>query len=121
MATVNLFNASSVKLMFSINNGNYISIASTSDTFDWVPLPPDINPVFVNNITPPQGVLGLGSNQLTLYPASDGPISSATLSVIIPENTVISSVQIFIIWKDAKNLGAVVCNGGQFIQAISLP
>ncbi|MFK8258493.1 hypothetical protein ACFL9S_11980 [Erwinia sp. AnSW2-5] len=121
MATVNLFNASSVKLMFSINGGNYTPIASTSDTFDWVPLPPDINPAFVNSTKPAQGALGLGSNQLTLYPFSDGPLSSATLPVIIPENTVINSVQIYIIWKDAKNLGAVVCNGGQFIQAISLP
>ncbi|MTD26924.1 hypothetical protein [Erwinia sorbitola] len=121
MASVNFFNASSVKLMFSINNGTYIPIASTSDTFDWVPLPPGINPTFINQSTPPQGVLGLGCNQLTLYPASSGAAASATLAVIIPEATSVSSVQIYLYWKDAKNLGAVVCNGGQFIQAISLP
>lgn len=121
MAKVYLFNTSSVGLMFSINNGEFMPIASTSDTFDWMPLPLTNNPDFRNQLNPPQGVLGLGCNTLTLYPKSSGAAASATVNVIIPESIIITSVQIYFFWKDAKNLGAVVCNGGQFIQTISLP
>lgn len=121
MAKVYVFNSSSVQLMLSINNGGFMPIESTSDTFDWMPLPLNHTPNFCNQLNPPLGMLGLGSNTLTLYPASSGAAFSATVKVIIPENISTSSIQIYLCWKDAKNIGAVVCNSGQFIQAISLP
>lgn len=118
MAKVYPFNTSSVVLMFSINNGDFIRLPSTSSSFQWTPLPPSNNPIFYNQLLPPKGGLGLGSNILTLYPASSGPKNAGVLNIFIPENINITSVQIYLYWKDTTHVGVVVCNGGQYIQAI---
>lgn len=120
MANVYVFNASSVSLMFSINNGTYTQVNGTSDTFEWIPFVPNTQPTFVNQLNPPLGVLGLGNNSLTMYPASSGSQYGATVQVSIPTDVSISSIQIYFVWKDARHLGVAVCNGGQFIQTISL-
>jgi hypothetical protein len=120
MAKVYVFNTSSVGLMFSINNGTYIAVNGTSSTFLWTPLTPATQPIFVNQTNPPQGQLGLGDNKLTMYPQSSGSSDSATVILCIPTDVTVSSIQLYMMWKDARNLGAVLSNGGQFVQAVSL-
>jgi len=97
MANVFVFNASSVSLMFSINNGAYIEVTGTSSTFGWVPFPPAEQPPFVNQINPPQGYLGLGDNQLTMYPQSSGSGDSATVSLHIPTKMTVTSIQLYFV------------------------
>lgn len=118
MAKVYPFNTCGVVLMFSINNGDFIRLPSTSSSFQWIPLPPSNNPDFYNQLNPPKGGLGLGSNILTLYPASSVPEYAGVVDIFIPENISITSVQIYLCWKDATHFGVVVCNSGQYIQAI---
>lgn len=121
MANVYTFNTSGVSLMFSINNGDFIKLPNTSGSFQWIPLPPANYPVFYNQLNPPKGGFGLGNNILTMYPASSGSQYAGTVNVDIPEDVTALSIQIYLYWKDVSHLGAVVCNAGQYIKAISLP
>lgn len=115
------FNTSGVVLMFSINDGDFIRLPSTSSSFHWMPVPASNNLDFYNQYPPPKGGLGLGINVLTLYPASSGPKYAGAVNIVIPENISITSVQLYLYWRDATQAGAVICNSGQYIQAVGLP
>lgn len=119
MAKVYVFNTSSVSIMFSINEGDYALVNGTSGNIAWTPLSPNVNPQFVNNKNPANGAFGLGSNILTLYPTSSGTKDAATFTVSIPINVQITSIQLYLYWKDARNTSLIYANGGQLIQTIN--
>ncbi|HCB1501406.1 MULTISPECIES: hypothetical protein [Klebsiella] len=118
MPNAYLFNASGVSISVSINNGAFLSV-SPADSTSWVPSTPAAQPTFVNNTNPGNGQLGLGPNTITLYPSTSGPASSVNFTLNIPTEVTVSSLQLYLFWKDAKNVAFAALNGGQFIQVDS--
>lgn len=118
MPNAYIFNASAVKISVSINNGDFFGVDAASST-TWSPSNPATEPTFVNNTNPGQGQLGLGNNTITLYPATSGPASSANFVLNIPTEVTVSSLQLYLFWKDANNVAWAALNGGQFIQVKS--
>ncbi|AIR61140.1 hypothetical protein RJE46_17945 [Cedecea neteri] len=115
MPNAYIFNASGVAISVSVNNGSFLSV-NAADSTSWVPSVPATQPTFVNNTNFGNGQLGLGANTITLYPSTSGPASSANFTLNIPTNVTVSSLQLYLFWKDAKDVSFAVLNGGQFIQ-----
>ncbi|PWC17032.1 hypothetical protein DDT52_17255 [Brenneria roseae subsp. roseae] len=115
MPNAYIFNASAVKISVSVNNGEFFSV-NPADGTSWVPSTPSTEPTFVNNTSPGIGQLGLGPNTITVYPSTSGPASSANFTLNIPLDVTVSSLQLYLFWKDAKNIAFSALNGGQFIQ-----
>lgn len=110
-----IFNASAVEINVSVNNGDFFLVKSAvSGT--WAPTTPATEPQFVNSTNPGIGKLGLGQNIITLYPSTSGPASSANFFLNIPMDVTISSLQLYLFWKDANDVAWAALNGGQFIQ-----
>lgn len=115
MANAYIFNASGVAITVSVNNGPFLSV-NAADSATWVPSVPATQPTFVNNTNPGLGQLGLGANTITLYPSTSGPASSANFTLTIPTEVTVNSLQLYLFWKDARNVAFAALNGGQFIQ-----
>ncbi|MTD26923.1 hypothetical protein [Erwinia sorbitola] len=118
MPNAYIFNASAVKISVSVNNGDFFSLPPADGT-SWVPSAPATAPTFVNNTNPGSGQLGLGANMITLYPSTSGPGSSVNFVLEIPTEVTVSSLQLYLFWKDAQNVAWAALNGGQFIQVSS--
>ncbi|MCS4270922.1 MULTISPECIES: hypothetical protein [Raoultella] len=115
MSNAYIFNASGVAISVSVNNGSFLSV-NPADSTTWVPSVPSTQPPFVNNTNPGNGQLGLGPNTITLYPSTSGPSHSANFTLNIPTEVTVSSLQLYLFWKDAENVAFAALNGGQFIQ-----
>lgn len=115
MPNAYIFNASAVKISVSVNDGDFFSV-NPADSTTWVPSNPATQPTFVNSIKPGIGQLGLGANTITIYPSTSGPASSVNFTLDIPVDVPVSSLQLYLFWKDAQNIAFAALNGGQFIQ-----
>ena len=118
MPNAYIFNASGVAILVSVNNGAFLSV-NPADSTSWVPSTPATQPAFVNNTNPGNGQLGLGPNTITLYPSTSGPASSVNFTLNIPTEVTVNSLQLYLFWKDARNVAFAALNGGQFIQVDS--
>ncbi|MFK8258492.1 hypothetical protein ACFL9S_11975 [Erwinia sp. AnSW2-5] len=120
MPNAYVFNASGVAISVSVNNGDFFTI-NPADNTSWVPSAPSNAPTFVNNTNPGKNQLGLGPNQISLYPSTSGPASSTNFILNIPTEVTVNSFQLYLFWNNAKNVGWAALNGGQFIQVSSSP
>ena len=119
MPNVYIFNASAEQIKVSINNGDYFSVESANVT-TWLPSSPAKAPEFINNTHPGQGQLGLGVNLITMYPATSGPKSAVNFELRVPTEVRVSSLQLYLFWKDAEHVAWAALNGGQFISVSNL-
>jgi hypothetical protein len=110
-----VFNSSGVAMKVSVNNGDFFSVPA-ANTNTWVPASPETQPPFVNQTNPGQGKIGLGDNTITMYPATSGPSDSANFTLTVPTDVTVSSLQVYLFWKDAQNVAWAALNGGQFVQ-----
>jgi hypothetical protein len=113
MAGVYLFNSMAVGLNIIFNAGAPITIAGTSDSAQWVPVSPATEPTFVNNPNPGPGQIGLGSNTMTVYPSSLPPSQAKQVTVTIPTNIQINSLQLYVFWSSANEVSWVLLQQGQ--------
>lgn len=120
MKQVFLFNTGGTNIIFSINNGPFSKINSTSISIGWEPLlyPEDI--IFTNQNSPPIGQLGWGKNTLTFYPEGFSQ-NAVTFRIEIPKNVVSDSFQFYLFCgKDVMCYAIAVCINGQF-RCLSYP
>lgn len=115
MGQLFVFNASRSNIFISFNNGDFLKVPSADGT-SWEPSPVEDEPSFVNNVTPGQGQLGLGINNITVYPSTGGTSHSVTFELDVPENIPISTVQIYLFWKNATSVAWVALSDGQPFQ-----
>jgi hypothetical protein len=113
MANVYVFNAMNVAINVSFNNGAPTTINGTSDSAQWVPVSPGTEPVFVNNSNPAAGQIGLGTNLMTVYPTSLPPSQAKQVTVNIPSNIQINSLQFYVFWSSANAVSWVLLQQGQ--------
>lgn len=119
MPNAYIFNASAEHIKVSINNGDFISVESANAS-TWLPSSPAKAPDFVNNINPGLGQLGLGVNNITIYPATSGPACAVNFRLNVPTNVKVSSLQLYVFWKDAEHVAWAALNGGQLISVSDL-
>lgn len=112
-----VFNASKADINVSLNNGDYFTVPAAIQP-TWQASQPTNPPAFINNVTAGPGELKLGSNILTTYSSTSGPSQAGTCTITIPVNIPINSVQLYLFWKDASSVVAVVLQEGQPFQAV---
>ncbi|HFZ8993193.1 TPA: hypothetical protein ACIPUI_000241 [Citrobacter freundii] len=119
MPTAYIFNASAEQIKVSVNNGDFFSVDQANAT-SWIPSISAKTPEFVNNTNPGMGQFGLGTNQITMYPATTGPSHSVNFELNIPKNVTVRSLQLYLFWKDAEHVAWAALNGGQLISVSDL-
>jgi hypothetical protein len=115
MANVYIFNAMNVAINVIFNSGSPVTINGTSDSAQWVPVSPTSanEPVFVNSQNPSPGQIGLGDNTMTVYPTSLSPRQAKQVTVSIPTNIQINSLQFYVFWSSANAVSWVLLQQGQ--------
>jgi len=122
MANVYLFNSMNVAVNFTFNNGAPTLVNGTSESASWVPVSPATEPTFVNNTNPAAGQIGLGVNQMVVYPTSLPPAQAIMTHVTIPTTMQINSLQFYVFWASANSVSWALLNQGQPIGGnLSLP
>jgi|GEM_PF-1750352 len=110
-----VFNASNSAIHVSFNNGSFIAVKQAENA-TWLPSVPATEPVFVNQTNPGQGEIGLGDNQMAVYPDTGGPGDTSKFTLKVPTDVVVSSVQLYLFWKSATSVAWVALNQGQPFQ-----
>ncbi|MDG1642918.1 hypothetical protein [Klebsiella huaxiensis] len=117
MGQLVVFNASKTDIKVSLNDGDYFTVPAAIQP-SWQASQPENPPLFINNVTAGPGELKLGSNLLTTYSSTSGPSQAGSCTITIPENIPINSVQLYLFWKDACSVAAIVLQEGQPFQAV---
>ena len=107
---VSAFNAGSVSLRVSVNNGNQVSIAGTGPGQNWAPQ--TSNALTFNEGYPGPGSLGFGRN--TLQVSASDMSTEATFSLEISQSQRVDSLQLYIFLSNSSAV-AILLNGGQLI------
>lgn len=107
MGQLVVFNASKTDIKVSLNDGDYFTVPAAIQP-SWQASQPENPPLFINNVTAGPGELKLGSNLLTTYSSTSGPSQAGSCTITIPENIPINSVQLYLFWKDACSVAAIV-------------
>ncbi|AIR61141.1 hypothetical protein F3J34_14100 [Klebsiella sp. Ap-873] len=117
MSQLEVFNASKSDIYVSLNNGSFFTVNAAAQV-TWQAgqaVPP---PTFVNNTMAGIGQLKLGDNIITTYSSTSGPAEAGTCTITIPENISINSIQLYLFWKNATSVAAIVLQDGQPFQAV---
>ncbi len=113
MEQVFLFNTGATNISFSINDGPFLKINSTSISIDWEPLLCPEKIIFTNQTEYSSGQLGWGKNTLIFYPEGFAH-KPATFSLEFPKNVMINSLQLYFLCGQAANSYAIaVCINGK--------
>lgn len=112
---VSIFNASATVIFVSVNGGTYLQVPAVAST-SWNPAQPESEPAFSNNQNPSPGSLGFGKNTLTMYPESGGPASTASFTLTVPFDVIVSALQLYLFWKSANSVAWIALNSGQPFQ-----
>ncbi|MCS4270923.1 MULTISPECIES: hypothetical protein [Raoultella] len=117
MGQVEVFNASKSDIYVSLNNGSFFTVNAATQV-SWQAGQAASPPTFVNNTTAATGQLKLGDNIITAYSSTSGPATAGICTITIPENIPINSIQLYLFWKDATSVAAIVLQDGQPFQAV---
>jgi len=112
MVTVTLFNANSLDLLVSINNGQQFTLSSASAP-NWTPQQAAAGGPTWSDISPGQNVIAPGDNYLQITPT--GAIQPSSTVVNLPRNFQWTSVQLYIFFNAYSDLSWIVLNNGQYV------
>lgn len=115
MGQLFVFNASESDIFISFNNGAFLT-APSANSKTWQPTTLQNEPIFVNNVSPGKGELGLGDNTLAVYPETGGPSHVVNFTLSVPLDVAVNSVQLYLFWKNATSVAWVALNEGQPFQ-----
>ncbi|HFZ8993194.1 TPA: hypothetical protein ACIPUI_000242 [Citrobacter freundii] len=115
MGNLFILNASDSEIFISLNDGDYLNVPA-ANTGTWTPSRPDDVVEFINKISAAQGQLGLGENEISVYPGTSGPASAATFILNVPTDVRVSSIELYLFWKSATSVAWVALNSGQPFQ-----
>ncbi len=110
--TVNIFNANSLSVNVSINNGAAFTILGTGAYTNWVPQSPNISVAFTGG-SPAPGMLGIGANQVVMTPAQSA--SPFTVQMNLPASVNWQSIQLYIFFQSYVSCSWALMNAGQII------
>jgi hypothetical protein len=110
---VTLFNANVLTVQVRINGGNSFTINATSGPLGFYPIRYTL--ATFNPGGPSTGVLGPGPNDLTITP--QGALSPSPVTVTIPTQAQIISLQLYIYWDSYNDVQWLALNNGSVISS----
>ena len=108
-ASVNFFNAGSLNLNVSVNNGSPFAVPGAGAP-SWTPQTPSTNPAFTPG-PPGPGSLGLGSNMISVTSQGSAPLM---FQISLSPNVNWQSIQVYL-FQTYGQCSWVLLNGGQLI------
>jgi hypothetical protein len=114
---VTLFNANSLSVQISVNNGPQFAIAGAGSYSGWVPQSPASGGPTWSNTSPASNVLAPGSNSLMVTP--QGAMQPVTLTVALPASMRWSSLQLYLFFNSYADVSWAALNEGQYVTGSS--
>lgn len=115
MSNFFILNASDDEIFISLNGGDYINVPAAENK-TWTASRPSVETEFTNKLRPPSGKIGIGDNEISVYPTSGGAGCSTNFILSVPKEVRICSIQFYLFWKDATSVAWVALNSGQPFQ-----
>jgi hypothetical protein len=114
---VTIFNASSLPVQISVNNGSQFSIAGAGSYAGWVPQSPASGGPAWSNQGAAQNALAPGTNSLMVTP--QGAMQPITLTVALPASMRWSSLQLYLFFNSYTDVSWAALNDGQYVTGSS--
>ncbi len=111
--SVTIFNANTLPVQVSVNNGASFTIAGASAATNWVPQTPSSGSPTWSNNQPGQNVIAPGTNYLNITP--QGTLQPYTTTMILPGTIQWNSLQLYIYFNSNTEVSWIVLNEGQYV------
>ncbi len=113
--TVQIFNANTLNISVSVNNGTQVQISGTGPSLNWASQQATNSPWRYTPGYPQPDVFGSGPNQVLL--SVPGAISGQNLTITLPGHVPIFALQLYIFFATTQTITWVALNSGTVIAA----